>query len=358
MKRTSFVFITLLSVLSVISCGGANGCEPPDSFLASSEMNSLSCPKTSEQNSAADSESVGYQESSSESFFEQPSSTYHMDSVIPSSSFVEDMSLGVGNFPLTEQYFSATSRIFYWRDPAGKYRFGVRAANASSTHFPIDTIQAFINQDCPWYVMRQIISNYYGKYPTKEKNNIFIEIPYPLEKMAAVTAANMDFNVSTRNYNLYEELGLTDLYDKYYADSRQIYFEHYGLFDGEISPAYSVYPAYFTNLSHIYRWTDNNGDIRYGVGPQEDGKLTSAYAIPTMQQIVSCSFEEIKNIISTYYRVTNVAVENIIVDIPWMGAMANYEKLIASKYPENVSTDKELYEELGIIDGYNSFFCL
>lgn len=320
--------------------------------------------ESSERDSLPDSENSSIpqsldRESSSESSFGESSCSDYSESASQSSSYEEDMNLGIDDFPFTAWEYQRNSKIFYWRDDAGKYRFATRPVNAgtgSNVAVSFSTIKAYtIQHNCPWYVMKEIVSRYWEEHPSEDNTNVFIEIPYPLEQTAVESAVNMDINISTRNRNLYSTIGLDDLYEKYYGESKQVYFEHYGLFSGKKSPVYSVYPAYFTNMSHIYRWTNDEGEIRYGVGPQEDGKITTSSAIRRMQEFLSCTFKQMKDIISAYYDVTDVKVENIIVDIPNHSGYSNFEESVASKYPDNVSTDRDLYEEFGIIDGFNSF---
>lgn len=262
----------------------------------------------------------------------------------------------IDDFPEYRQNYGAYSYLFYWRDEDGDYMCGT-IKRGSSTWLSTGTLASLQENPCPAHIMKEIIAEYRSKFSGDRIENYLGEASYPLDPERCDEFWSHGY-VSTREREIYTLLGIEEDYERRFAGSRAVYFDHFGLFDDETDYAYKVFPKYFTNLSHIYRWTNAEGEIRYGVFSQmDDGMPTTLDGVTYMQNKCSCSADVIKKIIAAYYKKTNVAPENLIVDIPiFEGSAKDYKERIYDAYPNNVSSDLSIYKELGIEASYHSHF--
>lgn len=248
-----------------------------------------------------------------------------------------------------------SSIICYWKDKEGRYScILVKRSNMAPTLQRLQELQT--NKACPVFLMAQIIAKKYQDMHWGTPDNDVYETSATIGELECYDIACSYQYLPTRNREIYSLLGLDATYERYYADSEQVYFRHDGFFEDEANPAFGLAGKYFTNLSNIYRWTTSGGEIRYGVTPENDYSISTPRHLRNMQSNASFKSDEMRRLAQAYYSVTNVEMNNLIVNIPLIDQVSNFNEEVANKYPESASTDISVYQELGLEESYRRHF--
>ena len=251
--------------------------------------------------------------------------------------------------------FSSNHNIYCWKNENNEYRFATHySMNLGPVYSVVQEMQSLNN--CSLNTMRKIIDDYY-KGSSFRRNRIF-ELNYPINETGMMAFTFMDFSeFPSRNIVIYNSLGLLESYNFYYGESNQKYVDLSNAFSDDGGSILTVYSKRFTNLSHIYVWLDENNEYKCGVTPQKDNEPAPLNAIRYFQEYLPCSLSDMKRIVQAYYRVSNVDIENLIIELPVsINTISAWREYVGDPYPNNVSSNRGLYEQLGILDSYNSYF--
>ena len=249
--------------------------------------------------------------------------------------------------------YSSDSCIFYWKNNLSEYRFGTAVLRDSAPSLSFFTEMQSTN-NCSLSKIKEIIK----REGNDTDNNKLFEINYPMEIEDVRAFDNMSFpGFPSRNISIYQELGLLQTYNKYYSESKQIYCDH-SSYKLEKDKLFYIYTLHFTNLSHIYVW--QNADLEYmcGITSEKDYEVAELTPIRYFQEYLPCSLSNMKRIVNAYYEKTKTTCENLVIEIPTIRNINDWREFVKNPYPNNISSNKELYEELGIIESFNSHFNL
>lgn len=250
--------------------------------------------------------------------------------------------------------FSSQSVIYYWKNEQSEYRFGTGEINGSSLN-PGGLVffkEMQTSKNCSLSTMKEVI---------KRQENIDIyrsklfEINYPMEIEDCQALGFMcipDF--PSRDIAIYEELGLLDVYNHYYGASKQVYCNSMS-FASEDEKLFDIYPKHFTNLSHIYVWQNEDLEYYCGISSEQDNDVASLTSIRYFQESLPCSLANMKKIVDKYYEIMKIRCENFIIEIPIINENSGWKEYVKNPYPNNISSNRSLYEQLGILDSYNHY---
>lgn len=248
-----------------------------------------------------------------------------------------------------------SSFICYWKDSEGNYM--CLLSTWSNLPPSMDRIQDLqTNLPCPVSLMKEIIAKAYADHGFGNPQNEIYEISAPFGELEWRDFASSYRSIPTRNREIYTLLGLESVYERYYGDSKQVYYKHDGFFKDEKNPMFHILPKHFTNLSHIYRWVEEGGEYRYAFVPQRDNEVGSFYCINNVQDYMNFTAAGMKKVVEAYYSVTNVDMDNLVVDIPLLTAPRNWAEDVRDKFPDSVSRDISVYRELGLEESYRRHF--
>lgn len=75
-----------------------------------------------------------------------------------------------------------------------------------------------------------------------------------------------------------------------------------------------------------------------------------------MQNFFPCNKNEIKRIVQLFYQHNSFSKQNLIVKIPMIAGYSQYKTDLLAKYPDDLDiiNDELAYEELGLLDSFNS----
>lgn len=251
--------------------------------------------------------------------------------------------------------FSSSHDIYYWKNENNEYRFATHySMNLGPVYSVVQEMQSLNN--CSLNTMRTIIDDHY-KGSSLRRNRIF-ELNYPINETGIMVFTFMDFSeFPSRNIAIYNSLGLLESYNFYYGESDQKYVDLSNAFSDDGGSILTIYSKRFTNLSHIYVWQDENNEYRCGVTPQKDNEPAPLNAIRYFQEYLPCSLSDMKRIVQAYYCISDVGIENLIIELPVsINTISAWREYVGDPYPNNVSSNRDLYEQLGILDSYNSNF--
>lgn len=248
--------------------------------------------------------------------------------------------------------FSSSSTIFYWRDSSSELRFGTCVLNNSGPSLDLFN-EMQTSKNCSLSTMKKVVGGHGGS----SSNKIF-EINYPMAEEDVRAFGNMAYpSFPSRDLSIYEQLDLLNIYYYFYDGSEQIYANMSECFKGEEDKCFDIYSKYFTNLSHIYCWEDN-GNYYCGIAPEKDDDVVDLTPIRYFQEFLPCSLSNMKKIIQKYYGIININIDNYIIETPLIKTAADWRDYVKSPYPNNISSNKLLYEELGIEEAFRKKFDL
>ena len=262
---------------------------------------------------------------------------------------------GIEDFSDYYTSFNHGSIIYYWKDADGKYMCIMTGSGNI-----IQSLQYFQelqnNHACPASLMCEILDKKCEETGWYDLENLVYEISPSMGELEFDDLSSWYHGAPSRNQEIYSLLRLEKTYERYYSGSKYVYFKHDGLFKNERNPAFRILPKHFTNLSHIYRWVAEGGEYRYAVMPERDGKLGSYQHLRYVQDYISFNAAEMRRVVEAYYSITDVAMGNLIVDVPLVYSPNEAAKEILDKYPDNVSHDASVYSELGLYESYRINF--
>ena len=248
-----------------------------------------------------------------------------------------------------------SSIIYYWKNENGGYMCILETwSNYPPSFKRLQNLQ--VNKACPISLMAKMMEEKYREKQWGEPMNEVYEVTQAIDELEYYDIYSTYGCFPTRNAEIYSTLGLEATYERYYADSEQVYFNHDGLFENEANPVFRFAPRNFTNLSHIYRWTNGEGQVRFGIAPQNDGELCSYECLSAAQLEKGFDANEMRRLVEAYYSVTDVDVDNLIVDVPVVETPRHYYETVTQVFPDNISNDFSLYQELGLEESYRRHF--
>jgi hypothetical protein len=212
------------------------------------------------------------------------------------------------------------------------------------------------NKACPVSIMREIIEKKRRAENLSEMRNYLYETSSDIDELEYLDLKCSFGTHPSRDRSVYSLLGIEESYEAIYGSSQQVYFNHDGLFESDDNPAFRVSPKHFTNLSHVYRWAKESGEIRYGFAPENDNQICGYVSLNLIQSDFNFSLSEMRRIIEAYYSVTDTAKDNLVVDVPVVGGYYQYTKEVVEPFPDNISDDAATYSGLGLEESYRRHF--
>lgn len=248
--------------------------------------------------------------------------------------------------------FSSSSTIFYWRDSSSELRFGTCVLNNSGPSLDLFN-EMQTSKNCSLSTMKKVVGGHGGS----SSNKIF-EINYPMAEEDVRAFGNMAYpSFPSRDLSIYEQLDLLNIYYYFYDGSEQIYANMSECFKNEEDKCFDIYSKYFTNLSHIYCWEDN-GNYYCGIAPEKDDDVVDLTPIRYFQDFLPCPLSKMKRLVQKYYEIVDTDIGNYVIETPLIKTVSDWREYIKNPYPNNISSNKLLYEELGIEEAFHKKFDL
>ena len=252
--------------------------------------------------------------------------------------------------------YSPSSAIYYWKAKDGQYMcfLTIGGGNTPASFQSFKNLQT--NGACPVSIMREIIEKKRRAENLGQVRNYLYETSPSIDELEYLDLKCSFVTHPSRDRSVYSLLGIEESYEAIYGSSQQVYFNHDGLFESEDNPAFRVSPKHFTNLSHVYRWAKESGEIRYGFAPENDNQICGYVSLYLIQSDFNFSLSEMRRIIEAYYSVTDTAEDNLVVDVPVVGGYYQYTKEVVEPFPDNISDDAATYSGLGLEESYRRHF--
>lgn len=241
--------------------------------------------------------------------------------------------------------------LYVWKNDNGFYRCGVRSSGSSITPTLgfFDKIQN--ESPCPLPIMKDII-----KEKCDQQKIYIYEIDYPLSEQCYTELLSIPYpRFTSLNKEIYRQLDILDTYDYFFPNGNE-YKDLSSYFTQSDTYAIKSYSKFFTETSYIYCWENNSGDYYYGISCEDNRNCVFYTWVDYMQNFFPCNKDEIKRIVQLFYQHNSFSKQNLIVKIPMINGYSQYQDDLLAIYPANLDiiNDELAYEELGLLDTFNS----